>query len=261
MNGLQPEYYIKRIKLTSKGGALVERGVMYAPPCEGASGRAGTEITELKEASRKKLAFVASNAVRDWSSMFTLTYARDYPTDGREVKADLNRFLTSLRYYLPDEKYLWFLEFQKRGAPHMHVLSTAEYDVETSERLGALWSKTVLKKGDYDDRYVRWVTWFNGTSRAVVGAVGCQFWQQAKRRGGLGRYAVKYATKTEQKKPKKCYRSVGRFWGSSRNLVEYTDTIEYNYGDIRDGDAEKIIAALFPDKPLNGVPKFIFGSG
>lgn len=82
------------------------------------------EITHFSTRSRMRLAFVAHNADQAFKSMLTLTYPAQFPTTGKIVKVHLNRFLGWLRRKYDDPGYLWFLEFQRRGAPHIHILLT-----------------------------------------------------------------------------------------------------------------------------------------
>jgi hypothetical protein len=244
--------WIEEIKRTSRGGALV----IYRTNGE-LPDKAGTkkDITEFSEASRKKLAFYASNAALSWRSMITLTYARNYPRCGLVCKVNLNSFLTYVKKLLPGVKYLWFLEFQKRGAPHFHILLSADYDREISEKLANSWVNLSTREDDKKDpRYMEFIIWFNSGKRLVKNCKGCQFWQSAKSSGGLSHYAVKYATKTEQKAVGKDYANVGRFWGCSRKLVEYTDILQY--GEFSD---QPDASDIFPGKPLKGIPKYVFG--
>jgi hypothetical protein len=242
--------WLEKIKRTSRGGALAIYKSNEVMPYKRGRG----DITEFSPASRKKLAFVASNAACEWESMITLTYARDYPRTGKVIKKDLNAFLTLLRKKLDGVKYLWFLEFQKRGAPHVHVLVSEPFDLETSETLGKSWSKRVIKGREYGEKYTKWVYWFNGTTRKIKGVRGCEFWQDAKAKRGLSRYTVKYATKMEQKDVPAAYVNVGRFWGGTKDLVEFTE--DEDFGEFVSPPSP---SKLFPGKPLKGIPKYIFG--
>ena len=80
------------------------------------------EIMEFSDNARKRLAFVASNTDVNFVSMVTLTYPSEFPCDGKIVKRHLYRFLAWLKELMPGVNHLWFLEFQKRGAPHLHLL-------------------------------------------------------------------------------------------------------------------------------------------
>ena len=95
-------------------------------PAGGTTGAQRADISMFSTRSRMRLAFVAHNADQEFRSMLTLTYPAEFPTDGKLVKAHLNRFLGWIRRKYVDPGYLWFLEFQARGAPHIHILLTEE---------------------------------------------------------------------------------------------------------------------------------------
>ncbi|GAH86880.1 unnamed protein product, partial [marine sediment metagenome] len=57
--------------------------------------------------------------------MVTLTYPAVFPKNGKVVKKHLNVMLKWLKYRLPAKNYLWFFEWQRRGAPHVHILLEA----------------------------------------------------------------------------------------------------------------------------------------
>lgn len=52
----------------------------------------------------------------------TLTYRNTLPKDSNELRTQLNLFLTKLRRMNTKFHYVWRLEFQKRGAPHFHLI-------------------------------------------------------------------------------------------------------------------------------------------
>ena len=78
------------------------------------------------------MAFVAANTAVIFKTMITLTYPAVWPGNGRLVKKQLRAFLKFAVHNLfprPEDAeriaYLWFLEFQARGAPHIHLLLDA----------------------------------------------------------------------------------------------------------------------------------------
>ncbi len=246
------EIWVESVKYTTRGGALVTYKTDGEPPAKAGTKKA---ITEFSDVSRKKLAYTASNSHLKWQSMITLTYCRNYPKDGEIIKRQLNSFLTYTRKLIPGVKYLWFLEFQKRGAPHYHILLSSPYNEVISERLALSWVNIATIEGDKADfKYLRFILWFNSTARKVKNIEGCQFWQDAKSADGLSHYAVKYASKLEQKTCPNNYLNVGRFWGSSRNLIVYDNEVQYGrYAK------QPYASDIFPDKPLTGLPKYVFG--
>lgn len=153
-----------------------------------------SEITEFSKRSRRNLAFVVSNTEVRFTRMITLTYPEEYPRDGKIVKRQLNSFLVWLRRK-GIEEYLWFLEFQKRGAPHFHILISGECKIDRME-VSTKWFNTV---GSGDEKH-----YLAGTRI-----------ERGKKSGGLHKYAIKYSQKLYQKNVPPDYESVGRFWGCS----------------------------------------------
>lgn len=170
------------------------------------------EITELSDKSLGRLAFLAFNTEAEFKSIITLTYPAKYSNNGVLVKADLNAFLVWYRRRFPDEKYLWFLEFQKRGAPHFHILSTVD--------LGSLGKLATIKRGNGQRWRTNYNTWQSLEAFWRSRGGGSTSWEVVREKDGGKRYAAKYATKAHQKRVPEAYRDVGRFWGHSREGVK-----------------------------------------
>ncbi|WP_462273673.1 rolling circle replication-associated protein [Methanohalophilus sp.] len=147
--------------------------------------------------------------------MITLTYPGQYTSDGATVKGHLRAFLQALRRVNNDVSYLWFLEFQKRGAPHFHVLTRGiQITKERKEWVSKRWYAIV---GSKDERHLR-----AGTRTESV-----------RKKDGAKRYAVKYAYKMKQKRVPEGYRNVGRFWGHSKDVKPIPIAeVECNEDDI-----------------------------
>jgi len=163
------------------------------------------EVTEFSDKSRARLAFVANNTDVTFRTMVTLTYPREFPRDGRTVKKHLARFLQKWQRYTQGSSVLWFLEFQQRGAPHVHILtSTALPSRRVDAKNLRLWVShqwfRICDSGDYKHLLA-------GTQVARVRNTEC-----------TGAYAVKYAAKMEQKRVPPEYRNVGRFWGHTADV-------------------------------------------
>ena len=155
-----------------------------------------TNVIEFTRKSRERLAFVANNTSIEFSHMITLTYPREYETDGKIVKKHLNRFLSWIRGYAPGVNYLWFIEFQSRGAPHFHIL----LDVGVSkDKVSKMWYKHV---NSGDEKHL---------------AAGTRV-ERIRKRDGARRYGLKYAFKMQQKIVPSNYSNVGRFWGHSKSV-------------------------------------------
>ena len=92
---------------------------------------------------------------------------------------------------------MWVLEFQSRGAPHYHVIVS---EFIPKEEIGERWYRIV---GSGDERHLR-----AGTGISAV-----------RSKGQLYGYLSTYIKKLDQKTPPVGFEDVGRFWGSSRNLL------------------------------------------
>jgi hypothetical protein len=178
-------------------------------------------ITEFSYASRQRLAFVAANTNVRFRTMITLTYPKQFPNDGQKVKKDLRKFLTWLRRDTGGCSVLWFLEFQQRGAPHIHIL--ADYIIPKDKpgrqglrfRVSSAWYRFVDSK---DPKHL---------------AAGTRT-ERIRKVDGAARYAVKYALKMRQKRVPKEYQNVGRFWGCTRDVPpKEPETIRATEDDVR----------------------------
>lgn len=152
----------------------------------------------LSAKSVKRLAFYAQNTGVQFTDFLTLTYPRDFPTNGKEVKRHLNTFLSWLRSANSGLEYLWFLEFQKRGAPHFHIMVNVDM-VSRKKEVSIRWYETV-QSGDVKHLKA-------GTNT-----------QRIRKSDGAARYTAKYASKQYQKVVPDDYRDVGRFWGCSSGV-------------------------------------------
>jgi hypothetical protein len=151
--------------------------------------------------SRKRLMFVALNTDVVFRSMVTLTYPADFPRDGRVVKKHLNVMLKWLKYHTLQSNYLWFFEWQRRGAPHVHIL------LESPLR-GLVAGKEVS------------VAWYricdSGDEKHLLAGTRME---RLREENGAIRYALKYASKMRQKRVPDDFINVGRMWGHSRPVA------------------------------------------
>lgn len=164
------------------------------------------DITEFSLRSRQRLAFVACNTPVDFNIMLTLTYPKEYPCNGATVKTHFRAFCQFVRRDSLCPNYLWFLEFQQRGAPHFHIL------------LDAYIPRTKAAMSDLRFRVA--CAWYrivaSGDTKHL--AAGTRV-ERIRKLDGAKRYACKYAFKMYQKQVPVGYRDVGRFWGCSRGVV------------------------------------------
>jgi len=160
------------------------------------------EIMEFSEKARKRLAFIASNTEIEFQSMITLTYPDDYPTDGKTAKRHLYRFLAWVREQFTGVNYLWWMEFQKRGAPHFHILIDKQPDHN-----GKRWPGFQL------DVALVWNDIVKGGHDHILAGTRSERLRSPE---GARHYCVWYAQKRGQKAVPPLYRNVGRFFGYSK---------------------------------------------
>jgi len=199
--------YLRDVVVTKKSSALFD-----------SPGRPkGAVIREFSHQSRYRLLHTAKNCGVRFYSMATITYPRDFPRDGRLVKADLKKINQWFRDNFEGVRGIWFLEFQRRGAPHFHILldiDLASYGplVERRRRKlskGAETYRTCLEM----ERGLA-AAWFrivgSGDERHLRAGVS---WEVLEQEDAAIRYAAKHAAKPRQKEVPEQYENVGRFWG------------------------------------------------
>lgn len=159
-------------------------------------------IFEFSASSRKNLLKTCRNSGHHIRSQFCLTFHENWPADGKELKRQMHVFLVLLARHYPGCHYLWVLEFQARTAPHFHLFTDLEPTSENQRFLAQTW---VTVSGQLDDEVC--LAWHLHENNFFA-------WTMVN-----GSYVSKYAEKAEQKDVPENFHNVGRFWGSSRNMV------------------------------------------
>jgi len=248
-------YPITSVSSLPNGVMIVNRSCRFPPkvPQKGQS----NPIRKLSKKSLSRLALLVAVNSHKFHSMLTLTYGVDYPINGRRVKKDLNRFLLSFkRSFGQSMSYCWFLEFQRRGAPHLHVYSSVGV-INGNRRavVAKLWCRAQQRDDVPYSRYT------DGREMQTMSAVKMfhvkqsRTWEVFKHRDGATRYALKYSLKARQKTVPNVYSNVGRFWGVSRDCNVYPKTdIECNETDLR--DALSVSSDRFEDFDI--LPRILF---
>lgn len=199
---------------------------MYIPETRG-------KIVKCNKNSLVRLMAMLQATSAEFFSMMTLTYPRFWPKDGKVVKADINAFLQKMRRDNMGT-YVWFLEFQRRGAPHVHVLLQAE---EITPKMRAdfafYWAHRLVTS-----------EWFVGDcpigeyTKHAVNVVKVHMhpksWFVLQSAEGAKRYVMKYAAKEKQKSVPKAYRNVGRFWGMSRDVTPESHIADVTEPEVRE---------------------------
>lgn len=139
--------------------------------------------------------------------------------NGLEVKKQLNRVIQMIARKFGKFEYLWFLEFQARGAPHLHILTTIP--IVTAKRRAMLAEMWAEVQGLDDWQYCRLSDGklFHVKQSTLRVHEHEKTWETIRKEDGAKRYAVKYALKPYQKEVPIEYGNVGRFWGCSRKVI------------------------------------------
>lgn len=102
-------------------------------------------ITGFSAKSRRSLLFQLRNRPKAWRCMVTLTYGQQWPSDSQTCSKHRGTLIKALKR--KGIGGIWRLEFQKRGAPHLHLLLNKRVDVqylrETWERIAGVFAGQV----------------------------------------------------------------------------------------------------------------------
>lgn len=223
-------YPVQSLTLHPHGSITVNRAARYKPVVTANNGKA--EVRYLSAKSLRRLNHIMQSTLIEFNSMITLTYGKFYPTDGKIIKEDLRKVRQLLLRYT--DNYLWFLEFQKRGAPHFHILTEVEaITPKMRTALLSIWVTAQVKQEYFwaevpvGDRAMEWckIVRFNAAP---------QIWEPIREKDGAKHYVAKYATKTHQKEVPARFTNVGRFWGCSRQVKKILGvTIDATVADLQ----------------------------
>jgi hypothetical protein len=176
-------------------------------------------ITKFSLRSRNRLLFWCKNCNCDFRSMATLTYPAEYPADGPTVKEHLERVIHDFLQRKFRARGIWFLEFQKRGAPHFHLLLTTDLEslgeIVTKKRTRLVKSNTTFEyRTNIEAERRLSEEWFRivGSGDEKHLRAGVQ-WECLESSDAAIRYAAKHAAKPHQKVVPREFERVGRFWG------------------------------------------------
>lgn len=159
-------------------------------------------VSAFSGASRRRLSRYIGNCRARYRYLGTLT-VRDWSPDGSVFKRQLDRYLV---WFLRAQKraidrarpgaglskrssILWWLEFQARGAPHVHFLYTERVPWKAA---AAAWARAIRDPS--------------------VESSATRF-ERIRDPQSMPAYLGKYAAKWEQKDVPESYHNVGRFWG------------------------------------------------
>lgn len=202
-----------------------------------------SDIQLCSKKSLFRLVFLVRETGITFRSMLTLTYSDPFRFGGKDVKAHLNRLLTWLRS-IWKVSYVWFLEFQRRGAPHFHVILSRGANTAIRERMAHQWSKIVSRGPDEQVKVFK-----------VHNHI--KSWEDIRSPDGAIHYVMKYAAKSQQKDVPVWYKEVGRFWGASRDVKQAIPTPK-----TRDVGEDELRGMLHSDghpaREWEYLPKYVF---
>lgn len=211
----------------------------------------------LSPSSLKELMFIATNTRSTFLSLLTLTYLS--PPIASQSKVDLNRFLVFLKRKTEIPlKYLWFMEFQARGAIHYHLLLNQMYQERLHISIADYWARCIepwnVGYSSLLDRKQR----MTQDTVAMVHKDKRGVWENVREQNGMVRYLSKYAMKKEQKSPPFWMNLTGRFWGCDRETGKI-DWSEFDVKPINETTLRMILEEQqHKTKDFDVIPKFLF---
>ena len=224
--GEYPKYYYEEI-----GNVLKVRKIL-SPPTNSKILRGN--ITRLSEKSRKRLLeFLISipweNYDPDQVREVTLTYHENYPDNGKEVKRQLDNFRRDIMRKYPKSIFIWKLEYQKRGAPHFHIIlitkkveELGDYQVIKDGEI-YFFDRVEKKRIEVGERGLRAFVqekWSHHTKDSIEQFNSGIEVEEVRKKESIAFYLCKYiakdrkATKKEyQHEVPEWFKNCGRWWG------------------------------------------------
>lgn len=109
----------------AEGGEFISVHIPRPLSIPASKGRRG-KVHEFSRSSRRRLQRTIAGINRDsmpYLPLFiTLTYPAEYSANSEDWKRNLDTLLKRIARRFPHAAAIWKLEFQRRGAPHFHVL-------------------------------------------------------------------------------------------------------------------------------------------
>lgn len=197
-----------------RGGSYVE----VKPPKGSIPGRRGGgrrgEIWEFSRASRRRLLKLLNSVDRTAAPLpyfVTLTYHNEWPEDPRDWKEQLKALHKRLKRSYGPHAAVWRLEYQRRGAPHFHLLLF----LDAGQVVANLGESETVHRRRAELKLRNNIAWM---WNQIVGpedvehlAAGTGV-ERVKSWRGINAYAAKYMGKLEQLQSWH-QKSPGRFWG------------------------------------------------
>lgn len=131
---------------------FLDGGLVKVVRKEGIGGQVGGGkrgiITGFSMGSRRRLMrMIAKTRKSELPAFVTLTYPGEFTEDPLVWKKNLRAFFARMKRKYPQACAIWKLEFQKRGAPHYHLLVWGVEWYKLLDFVPSAWYK-VVKSGD-----------------------------------------------------------------------------------------------------------------
>lgn len=204
---------------------LILKRKMYLPPDKKTYAR--STITNYSMKSRKR--FFEALLTMDWELIpietireLTLTYPAIYPKDGVVLKEQLHAFSKRLQRFCVsygELAFIWKMEFQKRGAPHFHLIIITRFPIPIK-----VLREWALKS--WSDYIGKWILSLNEYTQEEKEAAiqkhrkaGIEADQVRKSKHGLVCYLAWYLGKMKGKAKEhqheipEEFKNAGRWWG------------------------------------------------
>ena len=197
---------------------------------EGARDRLADRAAELQEQGHIPQVMLTLTSPANWEEVYLWDAETGERLEGGRIfkhhldtfRKRLDRKMNKLGIYFWSA--LWFLEFQERGAPHVHLIIfgcviSSKVRAALRSWLGRAWADVVGNPSKFEkQKHIK-----SGTQTAKM----------KKKHFG---YALKYASKMEQKTVPEEFYGVGRFWGVWNCKKEAPIVLEMDYSRLNEQD-------------------------
>jgi len=195
-------------------GSLIEFSPRLTPRVRRPSARG--EVAGFSVRSRSRLNKTISTINKNHLPCFvTLTYHNDFPVEFEDFKYHLHHFFIMLKRKFPKVGIIWKLEYQKRGAPHYHLLVWGVPVEELQVFVPDAWHKVVYSDlGFVSAHHLAWHKGElgNGNEHCVTPV---RSWN------GVTSYSAKYFSKLDDSTSRG-----GRIWGV-RGAVPFSPILTF----------------------------------
>jgi len=149
------------------------------------------KVRGFSRQSRRRMMTMVARIKNEMLPLFiTLTYPSIFPST-KQSKRDLKVFIQRMKRRWPGHGAIWKLEYQKRGAPHYHMLAWGIPLAEALEHISKMWYEVC---GKIDNKHL-----LAGTRV-----------EQIRHHRGVMAYAAKYIGKIQEEEIEE---GCGRIWG------------------------------------------------